>query len=575
MHEARRFDGVRPPLQAGGLAAVLALTILSCSQGPAPQPDGGDRGAVVLLSPTDRLIRATMALAGVRPTVEELRQVQADPDALGAIVDRYLDSPGFAETLRDLHNEALLMRTDLFFYPAIGPLSGQEAQRINTSLHEAPLKLIEYVVMHDRPYTEILTADYTVADGVVAAFWGLEHPGGPDSREWVVTHWPDGRPAAGVLSSSILWGRHMSAGFNFNRGRANLVARTFLCHDYLKQDVPVDGTIDLSDPEAVSRAVEENETCAGCHQTLDPLASYFFGFDGYLVPEFIQSYPYQNFRAEQQDDWRFATGRAPGYFGARGATLADLGRKIAGDPRFSLCTARRFFAYFAQMEPEEVPLEVASELQQVFVASGYDAKALAKAAVLHDALAVSHSDDPERAETLRGYKKVRPEQYARMVEDLTGFRWETEFDFDVQGAPLGRVDLARSDLLGFRTLAGGIDSYYVTTPTRTMNASTALFVAALASEAAEWVVDSDFALPAGERKLLSLVEEKTTDEAAVRAQIAALHTRIYGTFDDPESIPVTETYSLFRETHRRSGDVRRAWKVVVAAMLQDLRSVYY
>ncbi len=562
----------------GGLLAAQTLLYamaVACSGRSGPEPEPEPEPAAVLLSPTDQLVRATMALTGLRPTVEELRQVAQDPSALGRILDRYLELPQFGETIRDMHNEALLLRTDLFFYPAIDELAGQDAQRINASLHEAPLKLIEYVVMQGRPYTEILTADYTLADGVVAAFWGLDHPGGPDSREWVVTRWTDGRPAAGVLSSSILWGRHMSAGFNFNRGRANLVSKTFLCHDYLHQDVAVDGSIDLSDPEAVRHALVENESCAGCHQTLDPLASYFFGFDGYLVPQFIQAYPYRNFRPDQQDDWQVATGRPPGYFGARGGTLADLGRKIAGDPRFSLCTARRFFAYFAQMDLGEVPLEVASELQQVFVASGFDAKALAKAAAMHPALMVSHAADPALAETVQGYKKVRPEQYARMIEDLTGFRWESEFDFDVEGAPLGRVDLVRSDLLGFRTLAGGIDSYYVTQPVRTMNASAALFVAGMAAEAAEWVVDSDFALPRDERRLLSRVDPDTTDEAEVRAQISDLHARIYGRFDDPESVPVTETYSLFRETYARTGEVRRAWLVVLTAMLQDVRSVYY
>ena len=209
------------------------------------------------------------------------------------------------------------------------------------------------------------------------------------------------------------------------------------------------------------------------------------------------------------------------------------------------------------------------------MASGFDAKALAKAAAMHPALMVSHSEDPDLAETVQGYKKVRPEQYARMIEGLTGFRWESEFDFDVEGAPLGRVDLVRSDLLGFRTLAGGIDSYYVTQPVRTMNASAALFVAGMAAEAAEWVVDSDFAVPKDARRLLSRVDPETTDEAEVRAQISDLHARIYGTFDDPESVPVTETYSLFRETHARTGDVRRAWLVVLTAMLQDVRSVYY
>ena len=58
-----------------------------------PTPDAAPdpvSPTVVYLTPTQHLTRASMALRGVRPSLEDLRAVEADPQALGGIVDRYL-----------------------------------------------------------------------------------------------------------------------------------------------------------------------------------------------------------------------------------------------------------------------------------------------------------------------------------------------------------------------------------------------------------------------------------------------------------------------------------------------------
>ncbi|MCU0687156.1 MAG: hypothetical protein MUF34_33745 [Polyangiaceae bacterium] len=57
---------------------------------------GGGPAAYTFLSPTEHLVRASMALRGMRPSEAELAQVQADAAAVGAIVDTYLATPEFA-----------------------------------------------------------------------------------------------------------------------------------------------------------------------------------------------------------------------------------------------------------------------------------------------------------------------------------------------------------------------------------------------------------------------------------------------------------------------------------------------
>ena len=86
-------------------------------------------------------------------------------------------------------------------------------------ISEAPLKLIEDIVLRDAPYTEIVTAQSTLTNEVGAIIFGQDWD--PSGEEWQVTTWGDARPVAGILSESALWLRHISDGSNYHRGRAS------------------------------------------------------------------------------------------------------------------------------------------------------------------------------------------------------------------------------------------------------------------------------------------------------------------------------------------------------------------
>ncbi len=557
--------------------AMLCLVVAACAEdggGETGTDDGVAVGEVVLLSPAEHLVRASMVLRGARPGVDELEQVTADPAELEALVDSYLDSPAFGQTVRDLHDEALLTR--FASLPPIDELAETPTGRLQASIGEEPLRLIEHVVTGDRPYTEIVTADYTMANPVVASAYGLAHD--PEGPEWQEARYGDGRPVAGVLSTNAFYLRHRSAGANWHRGRANAVSKALLCHDFLSRDVVVDGNIDLSDPEAVAGAVVANPACASCHQTLDPLASFFWGFEPNLLNMEVEQsgYPLPGlFQPQRTGRWRATSGRPPAYFGLAGDDLGDLGQLIAADPRTSLCASKRFYAYLSQTDVEDVPLELAARLQETFVASGYSARALARAVVLSDEFRASHTTSEDAAAALVGIKKARPSELARMFEDLTGFSWRTDSDLRLRGGRVGRVDLLADDAVGFRVLAGGIDSFFVVEPSHTFNATSVLVLRELAAAAAGHVVEADFDAAAADRKLLTMVEADTRDEAAVRAQLAALSSRFYADFSPPESDAVGEAYALFGAALERTGDVKHAWKTTLTAMLQDLRIATY
>jgi Protein of unknown function (DUF1585)/Protein of unknown function (DUF1592) len=573
------------------LLLLLAAPALAACDGDAPGGPPLDPPPppveVEYLTPTEHLVRASMVLRGVRPSPDELRQVAGDGAALASIVDRYLASPELGATMKDLHNETLWLRTNqptFTFRPIAGtPFSAGTFQEVAESLSEEPLRLIEDVVMNDRPYSEIVTADYTFANGVVAAIWGLPYTG--DGAQWQRTSWQravEPRPAAGILSSSELYFRFRSAGANYHRGRANAISRALLCHDYLSSDIILDTSIDLSDPEVVANAVVANPSCAGCHQTLDPLGSFLPGFRSNIVVGNVDAYPIADmYRPNREAQWRNTTKRPPGFYGVPAEGIDDLGRLIAADPRFARCAAQRFASYFTEREMDALPVAWISALTDAFVDSGLSAKALARAIVLSDEFRTSHvkagqEQGEAAAEALVGMQKLRPEQLDRMITDLTGFRWRHESATRVAGMTVGAASLLQSDMVGFRVLAGGIDSYFVTLPSHTYNAVSSLVLRRLATEAAGFVVTADFAKPnRANRKLLTLVDATTRDEAEIRAQLAALHLRIYGTIDDAGGEEVGLTYALFADSLAAGENVATAWKTTLTAMLQDARVAYF
>ena len=568
----------------------ILLTFLLCScqalapggSGPEPEPEPEpepdpdptpDPEDFAYLSPTDHLVRISMVLRGIRPSIDELELVRADATAIESLVEMYVDSPEFGETMRDLHSEAYLTRG--FTLQAVDELATTPTGQIGNAIGDEPLRLIEYVVMNDLPYTEIVTANYTVANQIVATAYGMTYdPAGP---EWQVTHYNDGRPEAGVLSSTTFFLRHRSAGANWHRGRANQISKALLCYDFLDRDVVIEGSVDLSDPAVVRDAVRNNEACASCHQTLDPLASFLWPWDPNINVGQITNYPLVGYYdPATANRWMNTSQRPPGFFGLDGDNLDDLGDLIAADPRFAMCAAQRFYAYFTETDLGAVPLEEAAALQELFIDSGYSAKALAKAVVLSDVFRRSHGQTEAAQEVAHGYLKVRPEQMDRMIADLTGFTWETAINFNFRGGPLGRVNLSATSVLGFVALAGGIDGVFVVQPTFGYNVTAALVLRTAAQEAAGFVVETDFAqTDQAQRRLLTRGDAGDVGEAQVKAQIADLHARFWADFSGPDSALVAETYGLWQSTYDRTGDAAHAWKTTITAMLQDLRTAFY
>jgi hypothetical protein len=519
--------------------------------------------------PLDHAVRASMALRGVRPSPEELATLRRDPGALPQLVDRWLEDPLFGKTVRSMVDEVWLLSSGVASVPINGTLAGHQPVEIRNSLAEALPRLVEHVVTEDRPYTEIVTADYTLADEIVAAAWTGMGPYDPAGPDWQVTTWADDRPHAGVLSDSYFYVAYRSAGANYNRSRANQLARVLLCRNFLQADPIPDTSIDLSDPDVVKDAVVNNPSCAVCHEDLDPLAS-FLAMRPYPVLV-TETWPLMMYSPLYEDLWQDATGRAPAYFGEPGADMADLGRFIAEDPSFASCTSRRFLSFLEQTPLEQVDSARADALTESFVSSGYLARKLVREIVLSEEFA-----NPDHALV------ARPHQLSSQFLDWTGLRWQTDSEVEcceatTGRAPYGRVpDLLEDPYVGWRVLAGGVDSPHVALPMHTVNPTYQVVLRTYALLGADEVVQHDLVQRAIPARLLDRAIAETEDEQKIRAQLVSLHERLYAEQLAPDDPEIDDTWALFvaaRDHH--DGDATSAWRVTLTAMLQDIRVATY
>ena len=573
---------------------LIALGLLGAflggcqSQDETPSKGEATASGFIALSNEAALNRVTLALTGMRPSVEELAELSADSDALNAIARRYVETPEFGITVKDMYAEILLMRSPRLTLPSIGPLDGQDSISVRNALAEEPLDLIREVVMSNRPLTEIVTANWTMIDDVSSQIWsGFDYDESLGGLQKVDL--TDERPAAGILSTGSFLMRHESNGANYHRGRASVITDAFLCEPFGGRDIPITGDVDLSDDVAVADALNSNPQCVACHQIVDPMAQHFWGFRSRLTANQVARgytdegncafrtpcYPIPTFaelvRGDGAKPWTVLGLRAPNYWGAETRSLSDMGSKMAADPRFAKCAVERFAAYFAQMGREQLDPDFVGRLQKEFIDSDFDAKHLALS-IVTDEWFLSRGKLAETTLDIPGPQLLRPEQFERFIRQLTGF----ELKYFIQQSNYGTARTLVDDLVGFRAMAGGIDGDLVTKPVHTFTPVRLLVYSMYAQEAAGFIVTSDLEDTSGQPRLLTQVTAVDTGEEAVRNQLVDLIAKIYGRVVPETNPDVDSLYLLWSSVRNDSNElVIEAWKAVLTAMFQSPDALIY
>jgi len=533
---------------------LLTLALSGCAQEPAPGP--------LLLSPREQLIRVSVDLRGVHPSEAELVAIEESPKLYDDYVDRYLEDPRFLERVREVFNQRWQTRNgSSYFDPNEAGLYGVSDARVADSLGDEPLRLLSHIVENDLSYRELMTADYTMADPIVAAMWNLDYPTG--ATGWEQATYQDGRPHAGVLSMNTTWMRYPSMGGNANRHRANAVSRMFLCDDFLVRPIVLDrAAVDqlTEDPE---NAIASNEACMSCHSTLDPLAAHFFGFffdDG--AETLLQA---RTYRPENEGAWRDYAGVGPGYFGKPTRDLTELAQALVEDQRFGECAARTVYESMFQKELGDEDWSDFSVHYEQFMAADMSVKSLVRSVALSEEYIAAQPADPER---VSGVRKVSPAQLAGVIEGITGYRWS----FD------GRDGMTRHDL-GLPGLFGGIDGQYAATPNHEPSLSVA-FIQERLAQAAAWDVAAHDLDPerGGDARLLLYVTVEDTPEAspeAFEAQIRHLYLAATGLALEEDATEPAALVEVWKYVYSVEGTETAAWASVISAVLRDPRLLFY
>ncbi len=490
--------------------------------------------------------RASLDLRGVRPSLAETRALLEDPSGLDAALAALPDDPRFGWQLA-LHFAPVWQtradESDVATREAAVPDRGA----LLASTGEEPLRLVAWIADHDLPWTDIVRAEGGVGDEVLAASWPVDYPADATGWQWV--HATDGRPSAGVLSSTGMWWRYTSTYGNANRGRANALSRILLCNDLLEHPVAFDPALDLTDEDAVQDAIHNDVACVSCHSGVDPIGAYLWGF---YTEFFDATTEWARYHPERETLWQ-DFGTPPGYHGrtGQGGGLDELGVFLASDPRLVSCIVQRTREALLQRPMTRDDDPALLRHREALLAGGVTLRALVR-----DLL----KDPDYRA--LEGaaapWKQLRADTWASAVEDLTGWNFA-----------IGGKSVFREDLAGLRSLAGDSRAIAVSTPTPTMVEVHARWAHAAARHAAE--TDARAEAP---RLFTRARFDGADDEPTLRAQIVELHLRVLSEVVAEDAPVVDAAMELWRAGYLDGGPVE-AWARVLEALLRDPAFVVY
>ena len=302
---------------------------------------GGDSGTVtaaltpetlfdtVRLAPNWKALRRAALIFACRiPTEAEYAAVDSGRESdLRAAIRGLMEGPEFHEFLVRGGNDRLLTARragDLLNNPSLVDFTNQDYRRalavfegsitqqdhwrwesrVAHGVRHAPLELIAYVAENDRPYTEILTADYVMANPWAAKAYGastrFSDPTDPHefrpsriekyylkgegfevernpSLPTVIRIADPGPlrtiyPHAGILNTISFLNRYPTTATNRNRARARWTYYHFLGVDVEKSASRTTDPVALAD---TNNPTMHNPNCTVCHSIMDPVAGAF------------------------------------------------------------------------------------------------------------------------------------------------------------------------------------------------------------------------------------------------------------------------------------------------------------
>lgn len=569
----------------------------SCDPVDPPQPVGPFYEDVSFIEPIKLLRRVTLALAGRLPTGAEVQSVRdGGMDAFEIVLEEVINEQGFYDRVKEAFGDILLtegysLHTEPEYVLAYDLFPSRGWYQQDTELYSdlytrglryEPVEFIQHVLINDRPFHEIVSGDYMVVSPYSARGYNL-HDGfdmlaevegafddPTDPTEFVQTRLPalsttQGQvqpsdtgyyPHAGVLSTFHYTYVYSSTDSNRNRRRARMFYKHFLGVDIMTLAPAV------TDAAAVTAQYDnptmEAPDCVACHQTLDPVAGLFSQFDndGQLyIPE------------EPWHDDMFA----PGFEGEsiaasdRWRSLQWLGERVAADDRFPVAMAEHAWYVLTQQHVATPPLDVEDPLYNArlrayeeqrraigdaadaMVADDFNFKAAIGSLVLSEQY-LADGFDGDLSDEVRVAELELLGVSALLTPEQLDRKYALTLGFDIHGE---RVMSRGSDLL-----YGGLDFRTVLERILLPNAVMGAKMRKWAGDAACQRVPEELLVgPVQTLPLFPEVDAQTTDEVAIRDNLAHLHWMLLGQPDEPDSSEVDRSFALFEAV--RAGGVGR------------------
>ncbi len=333
--------------------------------------------SVKMLDDRQLVRRITLSLAGRLPSNSELDTIAGQGlKALPTILDTVLKEEAFYSRLREGFNDIFLtvgyddVPENALSYEHFSTTRGwtqkfdlshikdekdrrQAGYKLANDYRKAmlgePMKLIEHIVRNDKPFTEIVTADYIMVTPFTSRGYGIyeelkpkfKDPEDPfeyipvklkalvgrnrvedqDSKTGFYAH-------AGLLGNFQYLKRYPTTETNRNRQRARVYYQHFLGIDVLELAARV------SDAAAASAKYKiptmQASECVVCHKTLDPVAGLFQDY-----------WKFEGVYGRRKEGW-FKDMFGAGFegedlpAGERWRSLQWLGERTAKDPRFAV-----------------------------------------------------------------------------------------------------------------------------------------------------------------------------------------------------------------------------------------------
>jgi hypothetical protein len=553
---------------------------------------------IVMLDNRRLLRRVTLSLAGRLPTESEIAAVASGGRAaLEKALDDVMKEEAFYDRIREGFNDIFLtvgydgVPENALSYEHFSktrgwpqkfnldnisdPKARQKARyKLSDDYRKAilgePMKLIEYIVRNDRPFTEIVTADYIMVTPYTARGYGIydqiksqfKNPDDPleyvpvklkalvartrdDDQESATGFYPH----AGLLTTFQYLRRYPTTETNRNRLRARMFYLQFLGVDVLELAARVAdaAAVTAKFPVPTMQAAE----CVVCHKTVDPVAGCFQDY-----------WKFEGVYGRRKGGW-FTDMFGPGFEGEslpsdqRWRALQWLGERAAKDPRFAVAMVEHVYYILTGRKTLGLPKDIDDPLfaarrrayqeqrKQVeaiasnFAQNGFNLKTVFKDWIESefyraDGLASAQANPQRRAELddVGLVRVLSPEQIERKTAAIFGRPW-------------GKLE----DQLAM--LYGGIDSKEVTERAADPSGAMGAIQRLMSNDLACRQTALDFSRPPGQRILFPEIDPdvlpgtSSEADAKIRKTISHLHERILGRSDAPDSPEVQRTYELF------------------------------